>query len=304
MDNPTVALALGQGGARGLAHIGVIQVLQDNGFRIQSVAGTSIGAIVGAMFAQSLDGYVVEDRFAQFVESEVYQDTGFSRLLKRSDREASFWDQITCRIRDTLALNLAQARMALLKGERFQKSIEFLVQAHSFDDCKIPFTAVATDLTLGQVALLTSGDLIQAVIASASIPGFLPPVERDHSLLADGAICCPVPVTHVLCDPETVVIGSSVKTGRIRSSHLDNALDVMIRAEEINLQALSKNQMDRADVQIFSKTGEIQWNRFEQLKEAVQLGRQAAESALPDIEKALKRKRSWLRRTVCRPFIN
>ncbi len=300
MDIPTVAMALGQGGARGLAHIGVLQVLQDAGMRIESVAGTSIGAIVGAMFAQSLNGYVVEERFAQFVESEVYQDTGFSRLLKRSDREASFWDQITCRIRDTVALNLAQARMALLKGERFQKSIEFLVQAHSFDDCRIPFTAVATDLSLGQVAPLSSGDLVQAVIASASIPGFLPPVERDHSLLADGAICCPVPVPHIICAPQTVVIGSSVKTGRIRASHLDNAMDVMIRAEEINLQALSKNQMDLADVQIYSRTGEIQWNRFEQLKEAVQLGRLAAESALPDIEKAAKRKRSWLRRTVCR----
>ena len=303
MDNPTVALALGQGGARGLAHIGVIQVLQDHGYRIESVAGTSIGAIVGAMFAQSLDGYAVEERFAQFVESEVYQDTGFTRLLKRSDREASFWDQITCRIRDTVALNLAQARMALLKGERFQKSVEFLVQAHSFDDCRIPFTSVATDLIQGQVAPMTSGDLIQAVIASASIPGFLPPVERDHSLLADGAICCPVPVPHVICEPQTVIIGSAVRTGRIRSRHLDNALDVMIRAEEINLQALSKNQMDQADVQVYSRTGEIQWNRFEQLKEAIQLGRQAAESILPEIEKAMKRKNSWIWQTFCRPFI-
>jgi len=299
MDKVSIGLALGEGGARGLAHIGVLRALDEAGVRIDHLAGTSIGAVIGAMYAETLDTELMVSRFREFIASEVFQSTGFSHLHRQANRQANFWDQITSRIKGTVAINLAQSKTGLLSSERFTRGLEILIRIEDFSKCRIPLIAVATDLISGQEIPICSGDLIQAVASSACIPGFFPPVRCYGLLLSDGAICCPVPVKYAACDESSLAIGVAVPSQLNRPRPVDNALDIMIRAEEINLHSLSVSQMRQADVAIYPEIGDTPWNDFTKIDDLVAAGYQAGQKAVPEIEEALHRKSSRWKKLLC-----
>ncbi|MFW6415350.1 MAG: patatin-like phospholipase family protein [Thermodesulfobacteriota bacterium] len=296
MKDVKIGVALGQGGARGLAHIGVLQVLQENGFPIDIISGTSIGALIGAMYSETQDTYVMQGRVEEFIASEIYQHTGFPYILKPTEREPNFWDQITSKIKGTIALNLAQTKIGLFSQERFKSGIQILLQAQTFEECKIPLVTVATDLESGHEIPFCSGNLFMAVLASAAIPGFFAPIKHRGFSLSDGAICCPVPTKYAVYDPNTVVIGVNVPPRLENPKPIENALDVMIRAENINMYYLSSNLMARADVGITPETGYVEWNEFHRYEELIQSGRDAAEAALPELEQEIAKRTSWWKR--------
>lgn len=298
MVNPRIGVALGAGGAKGLAHIGVLQVLQESGLYIAQVSGTSIGAIIGAMYSETLDAFEIQSRFKTLIESDLYKNSGLSRLVKNQDREASFWDQVLTKIRERLALNLAQSRQALFKSERLLEALQMLIHINDFRQGQFPFIAVATDLLTGNEIPMCTGDLLQAVLSSASIPGYFPPVPHQKMLLSDGAICCPVPVHYARCCDPSIIIGSATPPRLQEHKPIQNAVEIMIRSEEINNHYLSKLQMLNADVQIYPETNNVQWNEFERLDEMVERGREAAQAVLPQIKKALISKSPWWRQRL------
>ena len=296
MSQIPIGLALSQGGARGLAHIGVLQVLQEHDIPLEHLSGTSMGAVVAAMYSETLDAFAVEQRFREFIASDLYAATEFSGLSRPRGREASFWDQISHRIRGTIAMNLAQSRKGILKQEKLQQALEMLFSIRSFSECKIPFIAVATDITWGRAIPLCTGDLVKAVMASSSIPGFFPPVRFNEILLSDGAICCPVPIKYATCSESALVIGVAVPPSLDKTELPENALDVMIRAEEINMFHFTESQMLDADIRIYPDIGHVEWNELHRLEEAVQAGREAARNVLPELERAWKKKEHWWNR--------
>ncbi|MCF8106042.1 MAG: patatin-like phospholipase family protein [Desulfohalobiaceae bacterium] len=283
-----VCLALGHGGARCLAHIGVLQVLQEEKIRVSRIAGTSGGAIVGSMFALTLDALIIEEKFRELIESEPYERMGLSRLSRSRDIETNFWDQISTRIKGTVAMHIAQSRMSILKGDLYVQCLEILIGTRDFLRCRLPFLALATDLTTGLEVPLSSGDLIEAVRASSAIPGFLPPVNREDHLLADGAICCPVPVCYAGDPEKDVIIAVEVSPHLTRQREHHNALEIMVRAEEINLHHLSRQQTRQADIQIHPDTGTVSWNEIHRIEEAVAAGRAAAKKVLPEIHRIIQ----------------
>jgi NTE family protein len=295
-SSPKISLALSYGGAKGLAHVGVLQVLQEKGYEIGRIAGTSAGSIVGAMFAETMDANVLEHRFRELIASDTFQGSAFSRFMHQSSKESSFWDQITCRIRDTLALYLARSKMSLLSAERFIQCLQMLIHIRDFKDCRLPFVAVATDITAGQCMPLCVGSMIPAVLASSSIPGFLPPVNIEGVLASDGAICCPVPVKYAHDLEENILVAVSVPPVIDPNSPIENALDLMIRAEEINMSYLCRAQAANADVVIEPETKDVGWNEMHRLDEMLESGRQAALAALPRIEEAAENRHPWWRR--------
>ncbi len=296
MSQIPIGLALSQGGARGLAHIGVLQVLQEHDIPVGHLSGTSMGAVVAAMYSETLDAFAVEQRFREFIASDLYAGTELSGLSRPRGREASFWDQIFHRIRGTIAMNLAQSRKGILKQEKLQQALEMLFSIRSFSECKIPFIAVATDITWGRAIPLCTGDLVKAVMASSSIPGFFPPVRFNEILLSDGAICCPVPIKYATCSENALVIGVAVPPSLDKTELPENALDVMIRAEEINMFHFTESQMLDADIRIYPDIGHVEWNELHRLEEAVQAGREAARNVLPELERAWKKKEHWWNR--------
>ena len=290
---PQLGIALGEGGARGLAHIGVLQVLEEQGYRPQHVAGTSIGAVIGAMYAETLDPFLIQERFQALVEGEEYQKTGLSRLYTFERQETTFWDQISSKIKGTLALNLAQTRKGLLNTSRLEAILEQLIRIRDFGQCRIPFIAVATDLYWGREIPMCTGNLLRAVTASSCIPGFFPPMSHNGLYLSDGAICCPVPVRYALYQEDAITAAVAVPTRMERGRDPGNALDVMIRAEEVNMHYFTNSLMQFADVAMFPETGDVAWHEIHRVKDMVQAGRQAAEEAMPRLERIYRDRGRW-----------
>jgi NTE family protein len=166
MKQKTIGLALGGGGARGLAHIGVIKVLIEAGFKIDYIAGTSMGALVGAVYAATGDLDFLEKMFESVREKDVLS---VHQIAKHKDG-------------------------VLFKPKHpVEQMLEKFVDGTQVENCRIPFTAVATDATTGLKVLLDKGDLIQAVRASTALPTILPPVTINGQILIDGGLIDPVP---------------------------------------------------------------------------------------------------------------
>ena len=165
---PTVALALGAGGAKGLAHIGVIEELERQGFEIVAIAGSSMGALVGGIHAMG--------------KLDVYRD--WARALARLD-----------------VLRLADWTLSgggLIKGERIIKTLRRLIGDIRIEELPLHFTAVATDLDRGREVWLTRGSLFDAIRASTALPTVFRPYLLDGRWLVDGALLNPVPVTPLI----------------------------------------------------------------------------------------------------------
>ncbi|MEQ9103185.1 MAG: patatin-like phospholipase family protein [Rhodothermales bacterium] len=164
-DKTPVSLVLGSGGARGLAHIGVIRALSDDGkWDVQSVTGASIGALIGGLYAAG--------------DLDVY--TEWVRGLSRSD----VWG----------LLDFSFTGKGLFEGDRVMKKLKELVGDAQFEDLAIPFTAVATDLERRQEVWLNTGGLFEAIRASVAIPGLFTPAVRNGRILVDGGLLSPLPI--------------------------------------------------------------------------------------------------------------
>ena len=160
-----VGLALGSGSARGWSHIGVIRALTEAGVQVDCVSGTSIGALVGAVYAAGkLD---VLEAWALQLE----------------------WKQILS------FMDVVLPKSGLIDGRKVADLVRQHVPVENIEKLPIPFGAVATDLRMGQEVVLRKGDIIEAVRASISLPGIFTPVEKDHAFLIDGGLVNPLPVS-------------------------------------------------------------------------------------------------------------
>jgi NTE family protein len=179
---PTVALALGAGGAKGLAHIGAIEELQAQGFDIVAIAGCSMGALIGGIYAMG--------------KLDIYRDWVCSLdkfdVLKLVDWSFSF------------------AGGGFIKGEKIIGTLMELIGDTSIEELPIAFTAVATDIEREREVWLTRGSLFDAIRASIAIPTLFRPHAIDGRLLVDGALLNPVPVTPLIRDPADYLIAVSI----------------------------------------------------------------------------------------------
>jgi NTE family protein len=172
----TVSLVLGSGGARGLSHIGVIQWLTENGYEIRSIAGSSMGALVGGIFAAG--------------KLEIYAE----------------WVLALERMQVVRMLDPAFGRPGLFKGERIIGVLRELIGDFAIEDLPISFTAVATDLASGEEVWLREGKLFDAIRASIAIPLIFTPFEYRGRKLVDGGLVNPVPVAPTLSDTSELTV--------------------------------------------------------------------------------------------------
>ncbi|MDN4164023.1 patatin-like phospholipase family protein [Cytophagales bacterium LB-30] len=191
MHKQKVHLVLGSGGARGIAHIGVIEELEKNGFSIQSVSGSSMGALVGGIYCAG--------------QLETYKN-----WLVNLDKI------------DVLRLvDFTLSSYGFVKGDRVFSAIEKLIGDHYIEDFRIPFTAVATDITLKKEVHYTSGSLFNALRASVAIPSVLTPVHSGKSSLVDGGVLNPLPLSVIKKQADEWVVAVNVNANippRMRSS--------------------------------------------------------------------------------------
>jgi len=290
IQSKSVGLALGGGGARGYVHIGVLKVLQEKKIHIDMVAGSSIGAVIGAMYAATLNPVWIENRFREFIKSDVYKQIGLDRLVRTSQPNLSIFQTATSYVKKTILLNVANDRLGLLKHERLQKALEFLLPVRTFGELKIPFSCIAIDLNSGKDVIFNEGNLVEAVMASSAIPGYITPIKKDKMLLVDGGVSCPLPVRLLKKMGAKFTIAVEISIEKFESLISPNLLQIIGRAEQITTSRLGKARSLEADIVIEPDTENTFWSEFDKIDILVQNGVTKATKVLSNIETKSKLK--------------
>ncbi|HFE53904.1 MAG TPA: hypothetical protein ENK07_10690, partial [Bacteroidetes bacterium] len=257
-----IALALGGGGARGLAHVGVLHVLEREGFHFDLITGTSMGSVVGAMYAQQGRAGEVEERFRRLLDSDVYREIDFDKInLKR--HEDDFIGHVSSSLKERIALNLALSRMSLLSAEYLERGLQILLEPGRIEDLDVTFAAVAVDLHTGEEAVIARGDIMRAVLASSSVPGFFPPCEYDGRYLVDGAVRATLPVRAARYLGADLVVTVDVSRDLSSDPDLDNIVDILARCHDILADAYRGFLQREADLVIRPDVGSVHWTKLD-----------------------------------------
>ncbi|HEY8369511.1 MAG TPA: patatin-like phospholipase family protein [Thermodesulfobacteriota bacterium] len=291
-DRLRVGLALGGGAARGLAHIGVLKVLEEERIAIGAIAGTSIGALVGGMYALEPDAAIVREKILAVLFSKDFLRVKVEYMKAlREVKESSIFRTFANYVRRTIFHNVVLNRQAFLTADRYARYLSAFVGDRLIEETLIPYAAVATDIRSGDEVVITRGPMKTAVGASCAIPGILPPVAVDGLLLIDGGWVDQVPV-----GPVSALGADFVIAVEIGADHEDtdglfrNGLEMVIRANAITRATLCRLQLSRADLVIRPATESIVWADFKRAEEAIALGEAAARAAMPAIRAALARR--------------
>ncbi|HIA93952.1 MAG TPA: patatin-like phospholipase family protein [Candidatus Marinimicrobia bacterium] len=300
MTKPFLGLALGGGGARGAAHIGVLQELHKEGIQIDLIAGTSAGSIIGAMYAASGDPFWVEDHFRKFMKSDAFDGLRSRKMLDDRNPD-SVLDQIAKKVKDHYVVMMGLNRESIIKKGPLRKAITFLVLVKSFDELKIPMKVLATDLQSCKDLIIESGDLIDALVQSSSIPGFVQPSGNESELIVDGSVSMPIPVP-VLQGNCEFILAIDISRYHLGSLSEPNMIEIMKRADMVTSLRLKSELAQKADFVIKPDTLGLHWSDFHQFDILVENGRKAARNSIEQLKTKIDQKNSlfyklkqWLR---------
>jgi NTE family protein len=252
---PGLGLALGGGFARGFAHLGVLQVLEQNRIPISCIAGTSVGSILGAAYASGAP---------------------LARIIATCR---------TLRFRDIARWRVS--RLGLASNHRLGDLIDRVFAVRQFEELQIPMAAVATDLNTGEPVVMSHGNLVDAIRASCAFPGLFEPVQIGTRCLADGGLVAPVPAKAARDLGASVVLAVSIGLQDGYRGGPSNLFQVVTRA----VTAAQKNQLEvwerHADLVLRPDVGSLAWDDFHRADEAMEAGAAAARRALPRIQQLL-----------------
>ncbi|MBN1348795.1 patatin-like phospholipase family protein [candidate division KSB1 bacterium] len=296
-SNRRVALALGGGGARGLAHIGVLRVLERTGIPIDLIVGTSVGALIGAMYALNPDCDDLHRRFLAFLNSTIYKRLNFGRLLLQNPKN-TLLSNVTTSLKERAAMNLAMSRISFASEKQVAHFLGYLLDHKEMNETRIPFAAIASDLYSGNEVILTSGDIIQAVAASSAIPGFLPPVKIGDQMLVDGAVLNPVPILPARKLGADIVIGVDVGQSLEQQKEVQNIIDIIFRSNRMTAQKYNSLLLNQADVILKPAVGHFHWTDFRQLDAISKQGEDEANRFLCDILNVIDTRHYFFRRLM------
>ncbi len=256
---PKIALVLGGGAARGFAHVGVIRVLEQEKIPIDMIVGTSVGSLIGAIYAYDVNSFDLEW-------------TAFS--LEKDD----LFD---------FGILTAITGMGAAKGEKLETFVKSKVLVPNIENLKIPFAAVATDLNLGTRVVLDRGSVAKAVRASSAIPGVFNPVDYQGKLLVDGGLIDDIPISVARERGADLVIAVDISENVI-NYNITNLVDVILQAVTIMAFENVKYKRKEADVLISPAVGNVGMLDFTQKKRCMQAGIDAAQKAMPEIKKKIE----------------
>lgn len=295
-----IALALGGGAARGLAHIGVLKVLEEERIKFDLIVGTSMGALIGGLYALNPKAGDLEDRVLTYLESELFKKLridSFQRDNTKEDKpKRRRFPSMPGFLEKGIFFGRSLTRLSLISPETVQENSRYLFGESAFPESRIPLYLTATDVESGTESILSQGLIREAVAASSAIPSILPPVCIDGKTLIDGGCVSLVPIRASRQLGAHMVIACNVGKDRLNPIYpLKSGLDVAMRSYDITLFYLRAYQIQGADVLISPEVGDINWADFSRAKECIQKGETAARLALKEIRrrKLLKRIRRF-----------
>ena len=287
---PRIGLVLGGGGAKGAAHVGVLDVLDELRIPVDCIVGTSMGALVGGTYASGMSA----DELDRAFRSISWQDAIGRRSLRakvpmrRKLAGGTFSNSLEFGVRNGSLM----APSGLISSQNVDLTIQYLVGRSrgiaDFDKLPIPFRAVATDMQSGEMVVLDSGDLALAMRASMAVPGVFSPVSMQGRILGDGGLTRNVPVDIARQTCADVVIAVAVPNPTPTAEDLRSPLTLMSRTLDVLVGANERQQLDTLgpdDVKIVIAMGNIGSASFDRTNDAVPIGRAAALSHRAELER-------------------
>lgn len=266
---PRVALVLGGGAARGFAHVGVLRVLEQEKIPVDLIVGTSVGSLIGALYAVERNSFELEWTAFQLQKEDLF-DFGVMNVV---------------------------TGMSFAAGERLEKWLTEKIKVTNIEELKIPFAAVATDLNWGSKVVLDRGSVARAVRASSAIPGVFPPVQHMGKILVDGGVVDNIPIAVAREKGADLVVAVDISEN-LGNTSIRNVVDVVLQATNIMFALNVEHSKRGADVLVTPRVGDVTMLDFGQKKRCMQAGIEAAREAVPKIREAIA---AWQARKLSAP---
>jgi len=285
-ERPCVGLVLGGGGARGAAHVGVLKVLERERIPICAIAGTSMGAVVGSLYASGLRPEEIEAALASVDWQDLFEDNpGRAALpMRRKEAQLNYRAELEAGWRDGAPVLPSGAVQGQKLGLLLRRLMLGASQTSHFDDLAIPFRAIATDIVSGERVVFSEGDLAMAVRASMAVPAVFAPAEIDGRILVDGGIVDNLPVGVVREMGADVVIAVDVGSPLLAREAMRTPLDVAYQMVSVLMQEKTNRSITSlasGDVLIVPPLGTFSSAAFDEAVSVIPKGVEAAEAEAP-----------------------
>lgn len=292
------ALVLGSGGARGLAHIGVLRVLEKEGFKPDLIVGCSIGAIIGGMYAQTPHIQKVEERIRKFFASNEYHDLNIDKLERGLGQSNGydFLHHIARNLMRRVLVNMVANKSSIMSQEKLDEAVKFLINKGDIQDTNIPFACNAVNLVDGKPVLFQKGDIREAIRASSSIPGYLPPVRSNSNYLVDGAVAFALPIKYARSLGADFIISSDVRQEMQPQREFSSVFDIILRVNTITLNILYDEICRESDIHLKPEVGSFNWYEFEKMDGMIRAGEEAAQAHISEIRTTIGRKHHFFKK--------
>ena len=290
-DRPKIGLALGGGGARGAAHIGVLRTLEEMGIPVDYIAGTSMGSIVGGLYAMGMSPEDIERTIDEIDWTGIFQDgppRKDRRFRRKQDDRTFLIDAKPGVIENERKVELVPA---LIQGQKLELALRKYTlpatEIRDFDDLRIPFRAVATDVITGEAVILGKGDLATSMRASMAVPAVFAPVEIDDRLLVDGGLAMNLPVSAVRAMGADIVIAIDVGGPLRQREEIGNVLAMLDQIASLvtfrNTEAEIAKLGPRDLLIVPPLEREVLASDFPKMPTAIAIGQRAANAKRPEL---------------------
>ena len=282
---PKIGLTLSGGGAKGLAHIGILKAIDSAGLKIDYITGTSMGAIVGALYATGYSGNDIEK-----LRKDIDFDVLFSNNVSLKTLSMEEKDQYSrFAIELPFINNKVRLTTGLITGQelnlKFSELFFHVYNIHDFKDFNIPFKCMATDLETGDLVVMDTGNITTALRATMAIPSVFSAVTRNNKKLVDGGLVRNFPVKNVKQMGADIVIGSNVTNGLAKIDKIKNPVDVLLQLAFFREAADFKEELPLTDIYIHMPLEDYNTGSFGSNKEIIQVGLETGRKYYPVFKK-------------------
>lgn len=281
----TLALALGGGGSRALCHLGILCALEKAGIRIDAIAGNSMGALIGAVYAHCRDAAAVREKVGKFF----YKDSAFGGKRKGDGLERGTGAWVWCKrcLRALFISNVLSFRKGFLWGNPCKKAIAALIPDIDVGELQIPFSSVALNLDDGRLENFTAGRLRDVIYAGTNVGVVFAPFAWNGKSYIDAAPVRSVPAAEARALGGQVVLAVDIRSPLPQNYRVQNGMDVVLRLEQIESSIINGQTLAHADLVIRPEVNGVFWGDFSRTEEIIKIGEDAVAAVLPRLKELL-----------------
>ena len=288
-DNDKIGLVLSGGGAKGLAHIGVLKVIDSLGVKVDYVAGTSMGAIIGALYASGYSGNQLDSIFKKINFDNIINDNlpRASKAFYERDSDEKYTIKLPF---NNFKISLPSA---LSRGQNTYNLLSRLTlhvnEIDNFNELPIPFFCIATNIETGQPVMLDKGNLVQSVMASGALPSIFQPVIINDQILTDGGVVNNYPIDELRAKGMGVIIGVDVQDELMDREKLTSAPEVLLQINNFRTIKAMELKAPKTDIYIKPDIKEFNVVSFSEGVQIIETGRQAAINKVEALQALIKK---------------